>query len=62
MSHTGWLRWSNAEKRYGFVILDEGGELFFHPSAIRAPDPRVLEDGHPVSCDEARGPKGRQAE
>ncbi len=36
MAHTGKLKWYDQEKRFGFVIPDEGGsDVFLHRSVLR---------------------------
>jgi CspA family cold shock protein len=60
---TGTVKWFNAEKGFGFIAPDEGGDdLFAHYSAIAGSGHRSLEEGQRVQFDTARGPKGLQAE
>ena len=60
---TGTVKWFNAEKGFGFIAPDEGGDdLFAHYSAIAGSGHRSLDEGQRVQFDVARGPKGLQAE
>ena len=45
----GTVKWFNAEKGYGFLSNDEGGEyVFVHFSAIQTDGYRTLEEGQKV--------------
>ena len=60
---TGTVKWFNAEKGYGFITLDEGGQdVFVHFSAIEMSGYRVLEEGQKVTFEVGQGAKGPQAE
>jgi len=46
----GTVKWFNAEKGYGFIANDEGGDdVFVHFSAIQAEGYRRLKEGQQVS-------------
>ena len=48
----GTVKWFNAEKGYGFIANDEGGDdVFVHFSAIVAEGYRRLKEGQKVSGD-----------
>ena len=49
----GTVKWFNAEKGYGFLSSDEGGEdVFVHFSAIQTDGYRTLEEGQKVEFEE----------
>lgn len=59
----GIVKWFNAEKGYGFITVDEGGQdVFVHFSAIEMPGYKVLEEGQRVAFEVGTGDKGPQAE
>lgn len=54
----GTVKWFNAEKGYGFIKNDNGGDdLFVHFSAIVADGYKTLEEGQKVSFDAETDPK-----
>ena len=57
---TGKVKWFNAEKGYGFIEREEGGDVFVHFSAIQADGFKTLEEGQAVEFD-VEGPRGEQA-
>ena len=58
---TGKVKWINAEKGYGFIEREEGGDVFVHFSAIQADGFKTLEEGQAVEFDVVEGPRGEQA-
>ena len=49
----GTVKWFNAEKGYGYISNDEGGEdVFVHFSAIQTDGYRTLEEGQKVEFEE----------
>ena len=59
----GTVKWFNADKGFGFIAQDGGGEdVFVHFSAIQGSGYRNLEEGQNVEFDVAPGRKGEQAE
>ena len=54
----GTVKWFNAEKGYGFIAGDEGGDdVFVHFSAIVAEGYRRLKEGQKVSYETEPDPK-----
>ena len=59
----GTVKWFNAEKGYGFITVDDGGQdVFVHYSAIDMTGFKVLEEGQAVVFEVGDGAKGPQAE
>ena len=59
----GTVKWFNAEKGYGFITVDEGGQdVFVHYSAIDMAGYKSLEEGQVVTFEVGTGSKGPQAE
>ena len=55
----GTVKWFNAEKGYGFISNDEGGEdVFVHFSAIQADGFKTLEEGQKVTFETEPDPRG----
>ncbi len=50
-----------ADKGFGFIEGD-GGELFFHHSALQDVEIEALQVGQTVEFEEGSGPKGPRAE
>ena len=54
---TGKVKWFNAEKGYGFIEREDGGDVFVHFSAIQSEGFKTLEEGQPVTFDTEADPK-----
>lgn len=59
---TGTVKWFDAEKGFGFITQDGGGDVFVHFSAIKGDGFRTLEENQKVEFEVAQGAKGAQAE
>lgn len=59
---TGTVKWFNAEKGFGFITQDGGGDIFVHFSAISGDGFRTLEENQKVEFEVTQGAKGAQAE
>jgi CspA family cold shock protein len=59
---TGTVKWFNADKGYGFITPDDGGEdLFVHHSAIVGEGYKTLAENAKVVYERGEGAKGPQA-
>jgi len=60
MAH-GTVKWFNAEKGYGFIVGDNGEEVFAHFSEIQTEGFKSLEEGQKVEYEVTEGNRGPQA-
>lgn len=59
---TGTVKWFNAEKGYGFISQENGGDdVFVHFRSIQGDGYKSLNEGQKVSFDTEQGQKGLQA-
>ena len=58
----GKVKWFNANKGFGFIQQDEGGDVFVHFSAIQVEGFKTLNEGQRVSFDIQQGKKWLEAE
>jgi len=59
----GTVKWFNADKGFGFISQDGGGDdVFVHFSAIQSSGYRSLEENQRVEFEITQGQKGPQAE
>ena len=59
----GIVKWFNAEKGFGFIAQEDGGDdVFVHYSAIQTQGYKSLDENQKVEFDVTQGPKGPQAE
>ena len=59
--NNGTVKWFNAEKGFGFIERDNGGDVFVHFSAIVEDGYKSLEEGQNVEFDIVEGERGEQA-
>jgi CspA family cold shock protein len=57
----GRVKWFNAEKGYGFIEREDGGDVFVHFTAIQTDGFKTLNEGEKVEFEIVQGPRGPQA-
>ncbi|NLV91828.1 MAG: cold shock domain-containing protein [Firmicutes bacterium] len=57
----GRVKWFSAEKGYGFIEREDGGDVFVHFSAIQEDGFKTLDEGQEVQFDIVEGNRGPQA-
>ena len=58
---TGTVKWFDAKKGFGFILNEEGKDVFVHFSSIEGDGFRSLKDGEPVTFELVQGDKGLSA-
>lgn len=57
----GTVKWFNNQKGYGFIIAEDGEEIFVHYSGILGDGYKTLTEGDTVEFEVAGTEKGDQA-
>ena len=58
----GTVKWFNVSKGFGFIVREDGEEIFVHFRSIKGAGRRALKDGQTVSFVVRDSDKGPQAE
>lgn len=58
---TGTVRWFSPKKGYGFIVPEEGEDIFVHHSVIDMEGYRTLAEGQLVEYEVTTTDKGAQA-
>ena len=57
----GTVKWFNQKKGYGFILSEDGKEIFVHFSSIKGEGFKTLREGDEVKFEITKGEKGEQA-
>ncbi|MDE6947468.1 MAG: cold shock domain-containing protein [Anaeroplasmataceae bacterium] len=57
----GKVKWFNAEKGYGFIVSEDGKDIFVHFSSIIADGYKTLNEGEEVTFEVTEGERGQLA-
>ena len=57
----GTVKWFNNAKGYGFIVAENGDDVFVHYSAIEMDGYKSLQEGQAVLYEDRETAKGRQA-
>ena len=57
----GTVKWFDSKKGFGFILNDQGQDVFVHFSSIEGEGFRALKDGEKVEYEPVTGEKGLSA-
>lgn len=57
----GKVKWFNKDKGFGFILTEEGNDVFVHYTGIAKNGFRTLQEGQEVFFELTEGKKGMQA-
>jgi CspA family cold shock protein len=55
----GAVKWFDPERGFGFILSEDGEDVFFHQSSVQGGDYVVLDQGDRVEFELAEGEKGK---
>ncbi|MCK5616750.1 cold shock domain-containing protein [Candidatus Pacearchaeota archaeon] len=58
----GKVKWFNSRKGYGFIVTEDGSDIFVHYANIHGEGYKILNEGDTVEFDIVKGEKGLRAE
>ena len=58
---TGKVKWFDDQKGYGFIMQDDGSDVFVHYTGIEGEGYKSLGEGADVEYEVEEGPKGLKA-
>jgi CspA family cold shock protein len=58
----GKVKWYDKKKGYGFILSDDGSDIFVHYTSFSETSTRSLNDGEDVTFDVVPGEKGPRAQ
>lgn len=58
---SGIVKWYDEKKGYGFIVKDDGGDIFVHYSDIDGSGFKTLAEGNRVTFDIIQGRRGSKA-
>ena len=61
MAEQGVVKWFNDAKGYGFIVREQGPDVFVHHASIVAEGFRTLGEGDHVEFEVVEGKKGLEA-